>query len=199
LILPMLNGLKHLDDLDARFGAPRVLGGLCQISSMLTEAGEIRHLNRMQRIILGARSPQQAEPCAALHKEVSRGGFEPVLSSNILQDMWEKWVFLATLAGMTCLMRAPVGPILEADEGEALMLELFAECIAIAAASGYAPRPEFIAATRAALTQPGSALAASMLRDVERGGGAEGDHILGDLLLRARAKAVAAPRAFASL
>ena len=112
LILPMLNGLKHLDDLDARFGAPRVLGGLCQISSMLTEAGEIRHLNRMQRIILGARSPEQAEPCAALHKEVSRGGFEPVLSPNILQDMWEKWVFLATLAGMTCLMRAPVGPIL---------------------------------------------------------------------------------------
>ena len=118
LILPMLNGLKHLDDLDARFGAPRVLGGLCQISSMLTEAGEIRHLNRMQRIILGARSPEQAEFCAALHKELSRGGFEPVLSPNILQDMWEKWVFLATLAGMTCLMRAPVGPILEADEGE---------------------------------------------------------------------------------
>ena len=73
------------------------------------------------------------------------------------------------------------------------MLELFAECVAIAAASGYAPRPEFVAATRAALTQRGSALAASMLRDVERGGGAEGDHILGDLLLRAREKAVAAP------
>ena len=70
--------------------------------------------------------------------------------------MWEKWVFLATLAGMTCLMRAPAGPILEADEGELLMLELFAECVAIAAASGYAPRPEFVAANRAALTQRGS-------------------------------------------
>jgi 2-dehydropantoate 2-reductase len=107
--------------------------------------------------------------------------------------MWEKWVFLATLAGMTCLMRAAVGPILQADEGEFLMLELFGECVAIAAASGYAPSMECVAATRAALTQRGSALAASMLRDVERGGRTEGDHILGDLLVRAREKAVAAP------
>jgi 2-dehydropantoate 2-reductase len=193
LILPLLNGLKHLDDLDARFGAPSVLGGLCQISSMLTQAGEIRHLNSLHRFVLGPRLPEQAQPCAALHEEISHGGFEPVLSHNILQDMWEKWVFLATLAGMTCLMRAPVGPILAADEGESLILELFAECVAIAAASGYAPRPEFVVGTRAALTQRGSALAASMLRDVERGGRAEGDHILGDLLLRAREKTVAAP------
>jgi 2-dehydropantoate 2-reductase len=193
LILPLLNGLKHLDDLDARFGAARVVGGTCSLSATLTEAGEIRHLNSAQRFVFGPRSPDQAKACAALHRELSRGGFAPTLSPDILQDMWEKFVFLATAAGMTCLMRAPIGRILEADEGEALTLETLAECAGAAAAAGHAPRPESLADARATLTQRGSDIAASMLRDIERGGRTEGEHILGDMLARARKAGASAP------
>jgi 2-dehydropantoate 2-reductase len=193
LILPLLNGLKHLDDLDARFGAERVLGGLCALSATLTETGEIRHLNRLQRFVFGPRSPVQAAACGTLRQELSRGGFAPILSPNILQDMWEKYVFLATAAGMTCLMRAPIGRILQADEGETLMLEMLEECVGAASASGHAPRPESLADARAMLTQRGSNIAASMLRDIERGGPTEGEHILGDMLARARRAGATAP------
>ena len=36
-ILPLLNGLKHYETLDARFGAERVLGGLCSIAVTVGE------------------------------------------------------------------------------------------------------------------------------------------------------------------
>ena len=193
LILPLLNGLLHLDELDGQFGARRVLGGQCAISVTLSETGEIRHLNNIQRFGFGPRSPEQTEASAALHGELLRGGFAPVLSPDILQDMWEKFVFIATLAAMTCLMRAPIGGILRADEGEALMEEMLAECAGAASAAGYAPRREWLDTIRAVLAQRNSDIAASMLRDIEGGRRTECDHILGDMLLRARKGGAPAP------
>lgn len=193
IILPLLNGLRHLDDLDARFGSRHVVGGLCHIGATVAETGEIQHLNGLQRLAFGPRTPSQAELCETLHVTLSRGGFAPVLSPEILQEMWEKFVMLAAYAGMTCLMRAPIGRCMQADDGEALVLELLAECAGVASASGYAPDPAFLAGTRAMLTDRGSAGAASMLRDIERRGRTEGEHVLGDLVRRAKAVGMPTP------
>jgi 2-dehydropantoate 2-reductase len=193
LVLPLLNGVRQLDRLDARFGRERVLGGLCHIGVSLTEAGEIQHLNRLQRFVLGARTSAQVPAAAALHEVLERGGFAPVLSDDVVQDMWEKFTFLATYAGMTTLMRAPVGAILSAEEGEAILRDMLAECAATATASGHPPRPEAMAQMVASLTERGSAGTASMLRDMMRNGPTEHDHILGDMLARARAAGLSAP------
>jgi 2-dehydropantoate 2-reductase len=63
---------------------------------------------------------------------------------------------------------------------------LFDECCAIAAAQGYAPSERTRQSSRAMLTAPQSTITASMLRDIERGGPVEADHIVGDLLRRAQ-------------
>ena len=97
--------------------------------------------------------------------------------------MWEKWVFLAALAGITCLMRAPIGDV-EAAGGADLADALLDECRAIAESNGRIPRPSVLESFRGRLTAPGSLLAASMLTDLERGGRTEADHVLGDLLRR---------------
>jgi 2-dehydropantoate 2-reductase len=108
-------------------------------------------------------------------------------------DMWEKFVMIASLAGMNCLMRGSVGDILETNDGERLMLELLAECQAVATASGYPPRPDHRAECRAILTQRGSSFSASMLRDLEAGVPTEGDQVLGDMLRRARESGITTP------
>ena len=108
-------------------------------------------------------------------------------------DMWEKFVMISSLAGMNCLMRGSVGDIMAADDGESLMLELLAECEAVAAASGYPPRPSQREQCRAMLTERGSNFSASMLRDLEAGLRTEGEQILGDMLRRARAIGIPAP------
>jgi 2-dehydropantoate 2-reductase len=183
-VLPLLNGMRHLDVLDARFGAERVLGGLARISSTLDADGRIQQLGTFNAVAFGARI-QGAEPVIdAIAAALRVSGFESHLSGNILQEMWEKWVFIAAAASTTSLMRATVGDILAAGARD-IPERLMQECADIAAENGFAPREAAITAGMAVLTAPGSAFTASMLRDIEQGSRIEADHIVGDLLRRA--------------
>jgi 2-dehydropantoate 2-reductase len=192
-ILPLLNGLKHLDILDAAFGQDRVLGGTCHIGVTLAADGTIRHLNAFDILTHGFRTEGQRTFCEALQREFQRGGFEVRLSEDIVGAMWEKWVLLATLAGMTCLMRGSIGEIVATDAGKQRISDMLGECIAVATASGQSPSDQAIEQVRDTLTQEGSTLTSSMLRDMLSGGRVEADHILGDLVSRAEALAVATP------
>lgn len=193
-LLPVLNGLAHLDRLDRQFGAARVLGGLCAIAATLTRDGVVRHLNRVQTFTFGPRSDDQRGFCQELFTDIGRANVDGRLSDAIILEMWEKWVMLATLAAATCLMRAPVGVIVGSPGGADFINGLLDEVQAIASANGNAARPKSLTRTRAILTEAGSGLAASMLRDLEGGGRIEADHIIGDLLRRGAEGGVEAPR-----
>ena len=189
LALPLLNGMAHLARLEQVFGSARVLGGTCYIASILDADGSIRHLGKFQGITCGPRRGNHAHADAVLQElsqAYARVSLECKVSADIEQDMWEKFVLLASLAAMTCLMRASVGEILAAADGEALMREALATCVAAAAAAGHAPRAESLQRTEGMLFARGSAFTASMLRDLEGGGRVEADHIVGDMLRRAR-------------
>ena len=193
VVLPLLNGLAHYRVLDARFGEDRVLGGLCHLAVSLAPSGEIQHLNQLHTIAFGERRGGRSARCDALHAVMVKIKAEVRYSENVLLDGWDKWVMLATLAGMTCLMRGSVGDIVSTAEGQALTEEMLVECAQIAARSGYPVPGDRLAQTRALLTQSGSPFTASMLRDIERGGRTEGEHILGDLVERGRQLGVDMP------
>jgi 2-dehydropantoate 2-reductase len=183
-ILPLLNGMRHLDALQARFGPEPVLGGQCLVSTTLDAEGRIVHLGDAHTLTFGELNGSRSARIEALAAELSDARFEARASNAILQEMWEKWVFIAAGAGITCLMRAAIGDIVAAGAAD-LATALFTECAAIAAREGFPPRPEFAARTRAMLTAPASPMTASMLRDIARDAPIEADHILGDLLRRA--------------
>ncbi len=183
-ILPLLNGMRHLELLGTRFGAERVLGGQCLISTVLDPDGRVIHLNDTHLLAFGERHGARSERVEAIASVLSGAGFDARLSDAILQEMWEKWVFIAAGAGITCLMRATVGDIVAADAAD-LAASLLFECAVIATRQGFAPRPQSTERSRAMLTAPRSPVTASMLRDIERGAPIEADHILGDLLARA--------------
>jgi len=183
-ILPLLNGLSHLDTLKARFGPNHILGGLCVISASLEADGRIAHLNEVHNCAFGELDGSKSERVQAIASQLSGARFESRLSEKILQEMWDKWVFIATGAGITCLMRATVGDIVNADATD-LVIKLLDECAAIARAQGYPPSPSAIERSRTVFTTPGSLLAASMFRDIERGSPIEVEHVIGDLIRRA--------------
>lgn len=187
-ILPLLNGMRHLDVLAARFGAPAVLGGQCMISTTLDADGRILHLNDAHSLTFGEQDGSRSTRIEAVASALSGARFEPRLSYAIRQDMWEKWAFIAASAGITCLMRASIGDIAAAGAAD-LATSLFDECAAIASSAGFAPRPDFVERTRPTFAAAASPLTASMLRDIERGARLEADHILGDLLRRAAGQA----------
>jgi len=184
LVLPLLNGMRHLDVLDARFGAERVLGGLCVIAATLEESGAIRHLNESHDLVFGARDGAASERAGEIEAALSGAGFAARLSDRIVGEMWEKWVLLSSLAAASCLMHAAVGDIVAAPGGLAFLDGLVDDCIAIAEANGHRPREASIARARTMLTSAGSPFTASMFRDMENGFPVEADHVLGDLIAR---------------
>lgn len=194
LIVPLLNGVRHIDRLVARFGAARVLGGVALISSTLEASGDIRHLNKLHSLTIGTLGWKASPLLEPLAKFLGTCGFDFVQADNVSQAMWDKIVFLATLAGATCLMRASVGIIMATLDGEHYVNGLLDECAAIAEANGRKLADTQLTVFRSMLTNRTSPLVASMLRDVEANKPTEADHILGDMVGWATTKNVPVPR-----
>ncbi len=191
--LPLLNGLAHVDRLVAELGAGRVIGGTCGIPATLTPEGEVRQLGPLHRIAYGMLPGTSAAARAkleTLHGLYRKTPIDAVLADDILLELWEKFVLLTTMASMTTLMRGGIGDALAADEGEAIVEETLQACAQTAARAGYPVRDRQMAAFRKLLFARGSDFAASMLRDIEGGHRVEADHIVGDMLKRARAAGV---------
>src|SRR5205085_7970820 len=120
------------------FGAAPVLGGQCVIGTSLDPEGRVMHLNDLHLLSFGERDGSRSPRAEAIASELSDAGFETRLSTAILQEMWEKWVFIATAAGITSLMRAPIGDIVAAGAA-GLPSALLDECAAIASREGFPP------------------------------------------------------------
>jgi 2-dehydropantoate 2-reductase len=183
-ILPLLNGMRHLDVLDGKFGRERVLGGLCAIAATLNERREVVQLQPMQSLNFGERDGKMSDRVRALAEVMASGQFGAAASERIVPEMWEKWVFLASLAASTCLMRGAVGTILAAPGGKDFILGVLDECSSVAAAEGHAPSGPFFERVRGLLTAEGSQTTASMFRDVKAGAPVEADHVIGDMIAR---------------
>ncbi|MDY7560969.1 ketopantoate reductase family protein [Pseudomonas sp. CCC3.2] len=188
-ILPLLNGMAHLDRLAVRFSQFNVLGGQCLISLDRDASGTIVHLNETNQLTFGELGGESTARAQQIANALAGAGFEARLSLSILQEMWEKWCFIATGAGITGSMRSAIGDVLVAG-GESLILNLLRECAEVADKAGYPIRPEVYQRFVKMLTLPGSKMTASMLRDIERGAPVEVDHVLGDLVARRDADAV---------
>ncbi len=189
-LVPLLNGLAHIDRLQAALGPERVAGGSCAIPATLTAEGEVHQLGPFHRIVFGPLPGTAADArpkLQALHDLFKRTPVDVALEEQMQRALWEKFTGLATLAAMTCLMRGTVGEIVRTDDGAALFARTFAACEAAARAAGHEPRAAASASFRAIWADPASKLTASMLRDLESGGRTEAAHIVGDMLRRVRA------------
>lgn len=184
VILPLLNGMRHIDQLIARFGGSNVLGGLCMISATLDDEGTVLHLADLHLLAFGERDGTESARVGAIAAQFIGAKFEARATPDIQQEMWEKWIFIATLASLTSSMRTPIGDILSAG-GQDVALALFEECSTIAANNGFAPRAGAVERGRTIITTAGSPITASMYKDITRGAAIEADHIVGDLLGRA--------------
>jgi len=189
-IVPLLNGLSHMDRLNQVFGKERVLGGIAQIAITLQPDGVVKHLNDWHTITFGEQNGTLSGRVEALKEAFDKTKAKAVVVPDIIQKMWEKLVMLSTLASVTCLMRANVGEISRTPDGPALVSALLAQNAKIAAACGH-PMPEgFVEHWQKVFTDETSQIAASMLRDIERRGPVESDHIVGFMLEKARAHGI---------
>ncbi len=192
-LLPLLNGVRHLDLLSERYPDTPLLGGIIHGAANLRPDGVIEHLSSFMTVIAGPVATASDPVADEVVDRLKAAGVDAYVTHEIRQDMWNKFVFLAAFAGITCLMRANIGTILQTDRGRARILHLLEETRSVAQAEGYAPPEAIMDEYRALLTKEGSTLTSSMLRDIESGRRTEGAHILGDMLQRARKHELPAP------
>ena len=193
IIFPVLNGMRHIDILTKRFGEHAVIGGVCLVAAEIDHQGRIVQLADFQRLVYGERNGESTPRLKALDATLQGAGFDARLSPEIMQAMWEKWVQLASLGAITCLMRGTIGEIVAAPGGTKLSIDVVNESVAVATACGYKPSEKVLSRHAAAMTAPGSLLTSSMYRDLRKGAPVEANQILGDFIERGSARGVTTP------
>jgi 2-dehydropantoate 2-reductase len=193
MILPALNGMRHIDLLIARFGKNAVLGGVCLVATEIDQEGHIRQLTNFQTITYGELDGESTQRLQKVDDTFRGAGFDASRSNHIMNDMWQKWVQLAALGSITCLMRGNIGEIAAIAGGADLSLAVLRECSGIASACGYPQSDAFLGQQTVHLTSQSSKLASSMYRDLKKGAPVEVDTIVGDLLERGRKHRLATP------
>ena len=193
MILPVLNGMGHMERLAERFRPHNLIGGVLKVSTTLDDEGRVIQLSPMQELAYGELDGAPTARLRALDAFLQAAPIGARLSGAIRREMWEKWTLLASLGAITCLMRGTIGEVEACPGGSTFALKLVDEVASIVGAIGVAPSDGFVAFVKAALTEKGSPLTSSMFRDLQRGGPIEGEAIVGDLLRRGAKAGVNAP------
>jgi 2-dehydropantoate 2-reductase len=193
LVLPLLNGLRHLDVLAARFGEDAVLGAVCRVSAGLDPDGAVRQHTDEAAVEYGGCGAADPAALRRVHTGLQGAGFDALPAEDIRTAMWRKWTLVAAIGAVTCLMRGLIGDVVAAPGGREFAERVAAECVATAVACGGALDSGDLRQVSGAVTQEGAKRASSLYWDLTRGGPTEADHIIGDLVARAEERGVDVP------
>jgi 2-dehydropantoate 2-reductase len=196
VIVPVLNGIRHISVLTERFGPQHVLGGLTVINAALMSDGTVQQSQvRINITAIGELDGHSSSRCSAIKTALEAGGIPVQVTDNILVMMWEKFFGFVCSATIASLSRSRAGVIARAAGGSSFVSAVIEECKRVVTAVGYPPLAAFDTAgqIRGAFSQSNSTYGPSMLIDMEDGRPTEGEHTIGDLAERAVREGVSAP------
>lgn len=192
-VIPFLNGVEATPRLAAHLGAGAVLAGLCQISVFVTAPGVIRQTGAFARFRFaeadGSASPR-AEAVAAL---LRGAGVEAGVPEDVVRELWLKFMFLASFAGVTAAARCDAAAIAARPELGALLGEAVAEIGRLARAEGVAVSEADEARTAEFVAGLPGPMRASMANDLAAGRALEVDWLSGAVARMSAARGLAAP------
>jgi 2-dehydropantoate 2-reductase len=168
-IISFQNGVHKDDVLRKYVPADSVLGGVCYIAAAISEPGVIGHTGTMQRLVFGEYGARKSARGEAFLAACQAADIDAELSDAIEQLIWEKFVFLVGLSGMTSKFRTPIGPIRENAEKRAMLFETMREVVAVGRAKGVPLRPDFAEDRLAFCDTIPAKMTSSMQVDLERG------------------------------
>lgn len=192
-ILPFLNGVGHIETIANQFGIRHVLGGVATIASELNSSGEITLLAPGGSAAFGELDGRMSDRVARIATMFERTAINVSTSTTIVQDMWEKWLFMAAGGAVTTLLGAPIGEVVDVPGGPAITEQIVSEVSSVLHAEGHAPRPQALSRVLSTLTEAGSSFTTSLYRDVVAGRHTEAETILGGISLLAQNHRIETP------
>ncbi|MFC3209659.1 ketopantoate reductase family protein [Planomicrobium okeanokoites] len=193
MVLPLLNGISHIDQLTEAFSEQQVIGGLCFVEATLGKNGEIVQTSPLNQLVYGERNGEQSDRIKRLKQAFENTKAEFILSNNINQEMWHKYLFITTMSGITTLFEQPIGPIRELESGQRTIAALLDELENVMAKFGAPIEQGISRKLLEKINSLGEGMKSSMQRDAEKAMPIEADHLQGYLLKKAMEVEVDAP------
>ena len=190
LVVPLLNGLDHMQPLRERFDPESVAAGTIRIEADRPEPGRIVQTSPFLRVDLAADDPQPRSRLDQLAATLQRAGVPAQIGPSEAQILWGKLVRLNALACTTSAPDRRIGFIRSDPEWRAALKDCLAEGAAVAQAEGATIDP---ASPLAELEQAHAELGSSMQRDIAAGNEPELDAIAGAVLRAGKRHGIECP------
>ncbi|MTH51962.1 2-dehydropantoate 2-reductase [Bacillus mangrovi] len=193
VIIPLLNGMAHLEKITNHFSREQVMGGLVFIEAYLSQDGTVHQTSSTHRMVFGEWDGTSSRRAEAVRKAFEGSRCEVKVSTEIEKDMWEKYLFIAAMSGVTSLFSQPVGPIRELAWTRGYLIQLIKEMESIMRKSGAHLSSDIAEKHMKTMDAMKYEMKSSMLRDLELGKKTEASHLQGILAELAHAQGVSAP------
>jgi len=168
VVITLQNGVDAVDMVAKHVGVDHVAGGAAYIVAVIDQPGHIRHTTA-QQLVFGERDGRRSDRLIALEEAGMRAGFQAKASSDVVADLWVKFVRLATWSGMTTVTRSPMGVVRDTPATFELMIAAIEEVIAVGRARGVRLPDDLMDTTLTMIKNFPAASKSSMLEDIERG------------------------------
>lgn len=194
LVLPLMNGMEHMDTLLSTFDRRNILGGLCRISAYLAGPGHVRHVGIPPYIALGELDQIQSERVDSLRKLFSAlDGITVDTPADIITAMWEKFIFISGTSGVGALSGKPLGEFRANPETRTMLINAMNETAAVARARGAVLADHFVSDTMNRIDGFQPHIIASMQKDIMEGRPSELNEQTGAVIRMGRAMGVPTP------
>ncbi len=169
-VISLQNGVEGEAVLSRLLGARHVLGGVAQIAAVIAEPGVIHHAGSMARIIFGEAGGVPSERARAFLEACQGAGIEATLSDDIEKAIWNKFILLAPLAGVTSVTRLSIGAVMADPDTRQLFRDAVGEAVAVGRARGVGLDDDAVDRTLDSARGLPHEMRTSMQQDLARGG-----------------------------
>ncbi|GAB3931227.1 2-dehydropantoate 2-reductase [Kribbella albertanoniae] len=192
-VISFQNGVVKDDVLRRILGPEHVVGGVAYIAATIAEPGVIKHTGTLQRLAFGEYDGSASDRVEAFRAACAEAGIDVAVSNEIERTIWEKFVFLVGLSGMTTTTRMPIGEIRSNPRARAFLRDVMGETVQVARAQGVPIPDDFVDDRLAFVDQAPAEMTSSMHHDLNRGNRLEVAWLSGDVVDRGRNLGVPTP------
>jgi 2-dehydropantoate 2-reductase len=168
-VLTIQNGLGNAEQIDAILGPGTTVPAAAHIESAIDEPGRIVQSSPLRRITFGEADGHRSERVERILAVLQSAEFETVLTDQIRRVLWQKFVFITAMAGLTSLTRRPLGEVLSFGPTRAMFRGALEEGAALAVAEQVGLADSVVDDLERAAESLAPSMRSSMQKDLERG------------------------------